>query len=235
MPSILHKSSKFTNAGGIVLTGEDVQEAANGLVTASLNYTVEPAKTKNFNFSLDAQPPIYPQAYETSRLQKGLLFMVDRSFSYKNGLVNVRAQYAGALNVPQSEQFVVEEFETLTTDIEVEAGFVYNTTGNPDPIFDRFVVSYRRKIISYEFATLTKLNQPARQAPVAKDLVGEAYYVSKKQSRPVWRVYFPPRNARNLLLYKNSFFTATEETTDFVTPSVKVYSIRFLPEIDSTS
>lgn len=235
MPSILHKSSKFTNAGGIVLTGEDVQEAANGLVTASLNYTIEPAKAEKFNFSLDAQPPIYPRGYNTSRLQKGLLFMVDRYLSYENGLVNVKAQYAGARNVPQSGQFVVEEFETLTTDIEVQAGFVFNNDGNLVPVFDRFVISYRRKIIGYEFATLAGLNEPARQAPNAKNLVSVAYYVLRKLASPIERSYFPPRNARDLLLDKNSFFTATEETTQFVTPSVKVYSIRFFPEIESTS
>jgi hypothetical protein len=232
MPSTVIKNRAFLEKG-IVLTSEDAQEQGNGLVTASLNFVVDADKARNFSFTLDDPPPIYPRAIERGRLQASSLFMTDRSTRYENGFVYVQAQYAGALNVQARDRFITNEFETISVNLRIQSGSIFSeTTNNFVPVFDNYVISYRRKIITYEIATLDGLIVSRIPTPDPENLIVSATYALRQFSDPGFgqRTFFPPLDARKLLIANADLITTVEENTSFVTPTVKVYKISFVPE-----
>jgi hypothetical protein len=232
MPSTIIKKRAFSEKG-IVLTSEDVQEQGNGLVTASLNFVVDADKANSFTFTLDDPPPIYPRAIERSRLQAQALFMKDRSVRYENGFVYVQAQYAGALNVQARDRFITNEFETISVNLRIQSGSRYVlTTDGFVLVFDNYVISYRRKIITYEIATLDGLIVSRIPTPDPENLIVSATYALRQFGDPGsgQRIFFPPLDAKKLLIDNADLITTVEENTSFITPTVKVYKISFVPE-----
>lgn len=242
MPSTICKSSKFIAAGGIALSDSDVQEQSNGLVTASLNYTIDPSQLDRFNFSLDAQPPIYPRGYSRERLQSGLFFMVDRSISYENGLVRVQAKYAGALNVAQESTFISAEYENRTYGYTVQStpasGFgdglyvTVNFTGDVrDYLEDYYKIEARLKFLTYETCVINSVANVIFSPPAPEDLISSARYLQKYMPMAANRIYAPPADAKDFLTSKRvGFYVTSEEDVSHVTPTVKIYRVTFIPE-----
>jgi hypothetical protein len=225
MPSIVRKGPAFTSSG-IVLVGEDVSEQGNGLVSASLNYVIDPSMDGRFDFSLDAPPPIYPRGLARGRLQKASLFMVSRDITFENGLHYVNAIYAGALSVPARDRFITNEHETLVFSFTESVQDVTDTE-----VFDTYTIAYRRRIVSLQVATLDQALEQGYSTPEAINLIRSARYISRRLAPNVFqRTYFVSAVARDELLKRVSFVTNIEESTDFITPTVKVYTVSFVPE-----
>ena len=98
MPSIVIKSSAFASSG-FALNSQTFTEDISGLVRVSMRFTTTTAKRDSVSqlFYVDAPPPIWPSSIDSYLLQTEQLYMVDRNVTQSNGLVEISAQYAGAL------------------------------------------------------------------------------------------------------------------------------------------
>jgi hypothetical protein len=86
MPSTLIQSSAFS-ARGIALTSHQIREQSSGLVNVAISYALDPLRRRDFDFSLDAPPPIYPQNFDATRLSNRALFLIEHDASFQNGLI----------------------------------------------------------------------------------------------------------------------------------------------------
>jgi hypothetical protein len=98
MSSIVIKSSAFASSG-LALNSQTFTEDISGLVRVSMRFTTTTAKRDSVSqlFYVDAPPPIWPSSIDSYLLQTEQLYMVDRNVTQSNGLVEISAQYAGAL------------------------------------------------------------------------------------------------------------------------------------------
>jgi hypothetical protein len=98
MPSIVIKSTAFSTTG-LALNSQTFTEDISGLVRVAMTFTTTTAKRDAVSqlFYVDAPPPIFPTSIDRYLLQTEQLYMVDRSVTQMNGLVEISAQYAGAL------------------------------------------------------------------------------------------------------------------------------------------
>mgnify|MGYP003649607768 CR=1 FL=1 len=98
MSSIVIKSSAFASSG-LALNSQTFTEDISGLVRVSMRFTTTKAKRDSVSqlFYVDAPPPIWPSSIDSYLLQTEQLYMVDRNVTQSNGLVEISAQYAGAL------------------------------------------------------------------------------------------------------------------------------------------
>lgn len=81
------------------LVSQSVSEAINGLITVSVQYVTTAANRERVAafFYVDAPPPIWPDSVNQFELQNRALFMVNRSVLQANGLVTIDVEYAGGL------------------------------------------------------------------------------------------------------------------------------------------
>jgi hypothetical protein len=98
MPSIVIKSTAFSTTG-LVVNSQTFTEDISGLVRVAMTFTTTTAKRDTVSqlFYVDAPPPIFPTSIDSYLLQSEQLYMVDRTVTQSNGLVQISAQYAGAL------------------------------------------------------------------------------------------------------------------------------------------
>jgi hypothetical protein len=98
MPSIVIKSTAFSTTG-LALNSQTFTEDISGLVRVAMTFTTTTAKRDSVSqlFYVDAPPPIFPTSIDRYLLQTEQLYMVDRNVTQSNGLVEISAQYAGAL------------------------------------------------------------------------------------------------------------------------------------------
>jgi hypothetical protein len=99
MPSIVIKSTAFSTTG-LALNSQTFTEDISGLVRVAMTFTTTTAKRDAVSqlFYVDAPPPIFPTSIDRYLLQTEQLYMVDRTVTQSNGLVEISAQYAGALS-----------------------------------------------------------------------------------------------------------------------------------------
>jgi hypothetical protein len=154
--------------------------------------------------------------------------MVSRDITFENGLHYVNAIYAGALNVPARDRFITNEHETLVFSFTESA---QDVTGFAPEVFDTYTIAYRRRIVSLQVATLDEALEQGYSIPEAKNLILSARYISRKLAPNVFnRQYFPSAFVRSELLKRVDFVINIEESTNFITPTVKVYTVSFVPE-----
>lgn len=210
MPSTLIQSPAFS-ARGIALTSHQVQEQSSGLVNVAIFYAIDPIRRRDFDFSLDAPPPIYPQNFDVARLSNRALFLIDHDASFQNGLIFINARYAGALNVPVKNIFGSEQYETLSILIGAD------------------LIGYRRAVVTLEAAGLTgETSSGLGDAPDPFTMIVGAYYlnpaaISNFLGAPLVSAIDQLRTATAI--------TVTEEEAQIITPSLRVRRVTFFPQL----
>jgi hypothetical protein len=129
MPSIVIKSTAFASSG-LALNSQTFTEDISGLVRVAMTFTTTTAKRDAVSqlFYVDAPPPIFPTSIDRYLLQTEQLYMVDRTVTQSNGLVEISAQYAGALKSSIASPKVSLERKSVNFNLSIRVtGFVTQT------------------------------------------------------------------------------------------------------------
>lgn len=217
MPSILVKSEPFADEG-IALTSHQIREQSSGLVNVAISYAIDPPRRRDFDFSLDAAPPIFPQSFDSTRLKERALFLIDHDSRFENGLIYIDARYAGALDVPVKNIFRSVQYETLSLLVGAD------------------LISYRRAVITLEAAGLTEegVSNALGDTPNPFDLIVGAYYLVAPPPPAIFGVFGVPVNNALTQLRTATAITVTEEEAQIITPSLRVRKVIFFPQLTYT-
>lgn len=158
MPATLHISPRLVS-GRFVITEQSESQAANGLVTVNVTYTVNPSAATNLSqiFYLDAPPPVFPSATQKSTLQgtQGL-YLLDHSVEKQNGLWTIQATYVGARIIYSGQRmFITRDGESrVTPQIRIEAGYDLTPEDPPRQIaqYDTVTVRFIAQVVTTELA-----------------------------------------------------------------------------------
>jgi hypothetical protein len=235
MPSIVHKNQAFATSG-IAVVSSNHQEQSNGLVNVGVQYVVDAVRfvENERRFFLDAPPPLLPKSINLNSLQNRSLFMSSRSISQENGLVYVNAEYAGALVRPTP--FISADYETRTYSYDIQStplsewGVETVISGDVRNYgLDNYIIEARLRILTYETCTIGDTATALFPAPDPASLVVNAKYLRKYMPNYPVRTFYPPLNPINFLLKQGHFVTQAEEKVSHVTPTVKIFSVSFIP------
>lgn len=121
MPSIVIKSTAFSTTG-LVVNSQTFTEDISGLVRVAMTFTTTTAKRDTVSqlFYVDAPPPIFPTSIDSYLLQSEQLYMVDRTVTQSNGLVEISAQYAGALKSSIASPKVSLERKSVNFNLQIK-------------------------------------------------------------------------------------------------------------------
>jgi hypothetical protein len=129
MPSIVIKSSAFS-ASGLALNSQQFTEDISGLVRVAMKFTTTTSRRDAVSqlFYVDAPPPIWPSSIDGYLLQSEQLYMVDRTVTQSNGLVEFSTQYAGALKSSIANPRVSLERESKNFQLQIRVAQMVTQT-----------------------------------------------------------------------------------------------------------
>lgn len=155
MPSIVHSSPRLQSRR-LAIVSEDVAEQPTGLVNVSIEYVCTAANRDRVarDFYVDAPPPIFPSSVNRNDLQTRQLYMISRTLTEKNGLVSIKASYAGALWRGSSDFLLTTQREKRLAVYAWNGLFVSPSTSQP--IFLPYTAFYRwvSVVHNYEYASV---------------------------------------------------------------------------------
>jgi len=235
MPSIVIKSSAFA-ASGLALNSQEVTEEPSGLINVRMVFTTTAEKNETVSrlFYLDAPPPIFPSSVNKDELQLRQLYMINRSFALANGMVQITADYAGALNRALSVPYISMGREIKSIDLKVFAG-VQIIMGGTFYKYDFYTIGITSGVKSYLYAQVGPSIYNIAD-PTPKELFFGAYFIRKNIAAVVVgeggtdapSVIDRTLSASDLVLkYVKSSTINKDISYTAVTPSVSVQSTRF--------
>ena len=238
------------------LVSQSVSEAINGLVTVAVQYVTTAANRDRVAemFYVDAPPPIFPDCVNRFELQNRALYMVSRSITQSNGLVTINAEYAGGLrrggnapllitterDGPKGYSFVVEQ-TTLTITSYPNAPLDYEVFNTRIAYSPMEALSYYATVYEYTFVDIDGLRPElppvgslysiisyARTLFTTKYTNGVGEFINQSSSS------IHPELPGNSGPFGLSYFTdilnrrplLTDEKPSFVTPTVKLVTVR---------
>jgi hypothetical protein len=230
MPALVHAQSALTQRG-LLLTSEDAQEQINGLLNVAIEYVALPVyrDTVAQEFYVDAPPPIWPSTVDRESLQGRSLFMSNRSIRQENGLLFIRAEYAGAMLRSENSYLLTVDREVKNTRI-FWAG-IFRSTTTAELVALSYQAAYRwiSVIHNYEYASVN--NYVAElPTPVLDDLCalesvsGSSPFVetiinNNEQFSVTYNGPFTTEEARRFINLHEIIETLTPT---YITPSVRV-------------
>lgn len=145
MPSILRTSSAF-GSNKIALVSQGLSEESSGLVTVNVAYAATEDNNDYWSsrFTLDSQPPIFPDIVTKANLQQGALHLGARSASKQNGIVEINATYYGALR----SALAATNKKTSITQLSASTQILFNG-------FEFYIrANFKSQVWDYEIATI---------------------------------------------------------------------------------
>jgi hypothetical protein len=206
-------------------------------------------------FYLDAPPPIWPDSVNQFELQNRALYMVSRNITQANGLVTISAEYAGGLkrggsspllitterDGPKGYSFVGDRI-TLTIQTYNDSPFGFTPPGSTGIGYSPSeFLSYYATVYEYTFVDIDGLRPelPAvgplysiiayRRTHFATKYtngIGEFIDQSSDSTRPELPGNSGPFGLSYFTDILNSRVLLTDEKPSFITPTVKLVTVR---------
>jgi len=242
MASIVIKSSKFASEK-IVLNDQSVTEDSAGLVSVNIKYTTTLSNRDYIasKFYLDSPPPVWPSAVNKYDLQTQNLYLVSRDVSQKAGLVEISAQYVGALNRALTKPNVSLQKESKaisfaayfgTRALSWSSSVLGVRVDSTGPAFDSYSAQVISGVMEYSIAVAGNSAYVVSEPP-KKDLILGASFTSVTLYNPTDSPFFDgPVYDRNLppvdIVDKfANFILSSDKSNNFYTPTVSIQKIRF--------
>lgn len=237
------------------LVSQSVTEQINGLVNVSVQFITTAANRDKVAelFFLDAPPPIWPHIVNQFELQSRALFMVTRSINQANGLVTIDAEYAGGLRRGGSQPVLItterdgpnsynleSDPETLTIINRSDPTNPLNVNSSSLTYTPNEFVSWISIIYEFEFVEIDGIRPElppvgklfnilffSKSAVVKRFVDGRQEFFNqsitsdapeRNPTSPFQLEYFEAQLTRRALI--------TEEKPSFITPKVKLLTLR---------
>lgn len=237
MPSIVHTNTALQSASGVALVSQSLSEEVTGLVRVSLEFVCTATKAASVDrlFYPDAAPPVWPSSIQRDTLLARNLFMSERQVETANGLVHVRASYAGGILRCKNYVYKTQERESPRSVSFVSDTYSISFTNPDNPSISTTYIELNKTysytwtpiVRSFQFVRIGNKTTGTFNAPTASDL-----YILASYSSQLYRLKF---DGIETYSYPQSFFDdlitnqtiKRDEKTEYASPSVEVVTVRY--------